>query len=289
MTLHDLVTTARAELQRAGISSTTAALDAELLARHALGWDRARWLSHRTDKADSTFETRYASLVARRTTREPVAYIRGVQEFWSREFLVSPAVLIPRPETELIIEVTHPYLVDHPTATIVDIGTGSGCIAITLALEHPAAEVVATDVSEDALAIARANAARLGTDDRVRFLHGAYLDDAPRPIDLIVSNPPYVANRDRPGLAPEVEQHEPAVALFGGDDGLDAVRAILAESRDALAANGRLVMEIGYGQADRVEAEAAAVAGLVLEEIRADLLGIPRVVVARRRRRGDAQ
>ncbi len=284
MTLHDLVSAARVDLQRAGISAGTAALDADLLARHALGWDRATWLSRRTDAADAPFEQRYAKLIARRTMREPVAYIRGIQEFWGREFQVSPAVLIPRPETELIIEVTRTYLVEHPAAVIVDVGTGSGCIAVTLALEHPGTQVFATDVSEDALAVARANAARLDARDRVRFLHGAYLASAPRPIDLLVSNPPYVARTDWPVLPPEVERHEPLLAWFGGDDGLRAFRAILAQARHALAVDGRLVMEIGYGQADNVALEVAATTGLSVESIASDLQGIPRVMVVRRRR-----
>lgn len=283
MTFQALVIQARHELESAGVSTSTAVLDAELLARHVMRWDRATWLTRRMDAADEQFSHDYAAVIARRTAREPAAYIRGVQEFWGREFLVTPAVLIPRPETELTIEVAQSFLRDRPDALVVDIGTGSGCIAITLALEHPLARVYATDISAEALAVARTNARRLGSDC-IRFVQGAYLADVPSPIDLIVTNPPYVAGADRRALAPEVRDFEPAVALFGGDDGLDEVKAILDRSWRVLAADGRLIMEIGYGQDDRVTAATDSVPELVLEEMRVDLQGIPRVAVIRRLR-----
>lgn len=281
MTLQELVIQARHDLEDAGVSTSTAALDAELLARHVLRWDRATWLTRRTDTPDRRFRSDYAVLIARRTAREPAAYIRGVQEFWGREFQVTPAVLIPRPETELTIEVAQTFLSDRPSALVVDVGTGSGCIAITLALEHPSARIYATDISADALDVARANAVRLGAG-RIHFTHGAYLADVPQPVDLLVTNPPYVAGADRPALAPEVKEHEPSIALFGGEDGLEQVRAILHRSCAALAPDGRLIMEIGYGQDDRVEAEANAIPELMLEDMRADLQGIRRVAVIRR-------
>ena len=281
MTLHALVIQAKDDLERAGVSTSTAAFDAELLARHVLRWDRATWLTRRTDAADPGFSDQYAALISRRTAREPVAYIRGVQEFWGRDYLVTPAVLIPRPETELAIEVAQAFLRDRPEAVVADIGTGSGCIAITLALEHPAARIYATDISPAALAVARANATRHGAE-RIHFMAGAFLADVPRPVDLIVTNPPYVPDKDRRGLAPEVKDHEPALALFGGDDGLDTVKAIVELSRRALAPHGHLIMEIGYGQDDQVAAIGGSVPDLVLEEIRADQQGIPRVAVLRR-------
>jgi release factor glutamine methyltransferase len=284
VTFQDLVAEARAELHRAGISPATAALDADLLARHALGWDRAWWLVHRDEPADESFRQNYAALLARRVTREPVAYIRGVQEFWGRDFEVNSSVLIPRPETELTIEVALSHLAARPSSLVVDVGAGCGCIGITLALEHPGATIFATDVSEAALAVAGVNARRLGA--RLQLLEGRYLASAPQPVDLIVCNPPYVAERDRRGLAPEVKDYEPAVALFGGDDGLREVRAMFDQARSALAADGRLVLEIGYGQADRVEQELTKFPDLVLDEIRADLQGIRRVVVARRAANG---
>jgi len=280
LTLHARVQHARAELVRAGISTRNDALDSELLARHILRWDRATWLLRRSEPADAAFASAYEAVLGRRLAREPVAYIRGVQEFWSRDFRVTPAVLIPRPETELVVEIALAFMAARADAVVADVGTGSGCLAATLALELPRARVWATDISGDALAVARDNAARLGA--AVGFLQGPYLDGVPRPIDLVVSNPPYVAEHDRPGLAPEVAEHEPAVALFGGDDGWRDVRAVLRESSEALAMGGRLVMEMGYGQSEQISSEIAGVDGLVLEEIRADLQGIPRVVIARR-------
>lgn len=282
MTFLALVLQARETLVRAGISRDTAALDADLLARHAGRWDRATWLVHRSDAADPVFEQGYAALIARRCTREPVAYIRGTQEFWGRDFLVTPDVLIPRPETELVVEAATAIVKEQPDAALADVGTGSGCIAITLALECPDARVYATDISEAALGVARENARRLGAAERVRFIHGSYLDGVPQPLNVIVSNPPYVAERDRSGLAPEVGEHEPAVALFGGTDGSRHVRALLRSARDILPLNGYLVMEIGFGQILAIESEVQDVSGLTLEAIREDLQGIPRVVIARK-------
>jgi release factor glutamine methyltransferase len=282
VTLFEVVLQARETLARAGISASTAALDADLLARHVLGWDRARWLERRTETADDEFSQAYAALITRRGRREPVAYIRGVQEFWGREFLVTPDVLIPRPDTELVVELAAAWLNTRSQASVVDVGTGSGCIAISLALDCPHAIVWATDVSGAALRVAAANAVHLNAVDRVRFVQGSYLAGVPRPIDVVVSNPPYVAEHDAAGLAPEVVGHEPGVALFGGADGLHAARVLLQEASTGLAPDGRLFMEIGFGQYTPIEAAIADVAGLSLIEIRHDLQGIPRVVVAKR-------
>jgi len=282
MTLHELATRARADFERAGIPAETAALDAEILARHVLGWNRPEWFTRRDSAADEMFARAYETAVQRRIRREPVAYIRGVQEFWGRDFDVTPAVLIPRPETELIVEAADPLLSSRPGALVVDIGTGSGCIAVTLALEHRSARLYATDVSEDALRVARRNAAKHGVAERVEFLHGAYLADAPRPVDMIVSNPPYVPYSDRAGLQPEVRDYEPPAALFAGTDGLEAIRSIFEHARTSLAAGGHLIVEIGFGQAERVKAELDTVQGLRLEETRSDLQGIPRALVVRR-------
>lgn len=281
MTLHELVARARDDLQRAGISSHTAALDAELLARHVLGWNRATWLTRQSDFATAEFEKSYAALLARRLNREPVAYIRGVQEFWGRDFRVTPAVLIPRPETELIVETAGSFLRQQPEAVVVDIGTGSGCIAISIALDHPQARIYATDVSTDALEIARENAARHGVS-RIHFHIGHYLADVPRPVDLIVTNPPYVAATERRALAPEVKDHEPSEALFSGDDGLQDITAILDLSRGALVPGGLVVVEVGYSHNGRVTEAVRSLQGLELIEFRADLEGIPRVAIIQR-------
>jgi release factor glutamine methyltransferase len=190
--------------------------------------------------------------------------------------------LIPRPETELLIEQADAFLAARPGSVVVDIGTGSGCIAITLALEHPEAQVTAIDISEPALSVARRNAARLGAE-HVNFVHGSQLAEARGPIDLIVANPPYVAERDRAGLAPEVREHEPAIALFGGHDGWRNVRAILEAAPDALSADGCLMMEVGYGQSEGLVAEVEQAGRLVLRQIAKDLQGIPRLAVIARR------
>jgi release factor glutamine methyltransferase len=282
VTFLEATSRARAALVNAGIHPDTAALDADLLARHAVGWDVATWLMRRSETADEAFRQRYDAFVERRLAREPVAYIRGVQEFWGRDFVVSPAVLIPRPETELVVEEALRFLAGRPAATVIDVGTGSGCIALTVLLESPSARVYGVDVSARALAVARENAARHGVADRVHFIEGAYFGAAPRPADLIVSNPPYVAEGDRPGLAPEVRDHEPSVALFGGADGWRDIRRILRGAATALSPGGVLIVELGYGQGEQIAEETSAVAPLRLEHIRQDLQGIPRVAVIRR-------
>jgi release factor glutamine methyltransferase len=281
VTFHALALEARDALEDAGISRITAAFDVEILARHILGWDRAAWLARRGETASDEFRRAYSALISRRATREPVAYIRGVQEFWGREFEVGPAVLIPRPETELLIEVAEPFLRDRPNLSVVDLGTGSGCIAVTLALEHANAIVFATDISSDALDVARRNAIRLGAP-RVKFRHGDLVADVDVPLDVIVTNPPYVARTDRPGLAPEVRDYEPDTALFGSDDGLGVMQSILEVSRSALRPNGHLITEIGYGQDDRVQHLASRFPEFVLEAMIEDLQRIPRVMVLRR-------
>lgn len=277
MTYLHAATRARDVLEAAGISPDYARRDADLLARHAAGWDLAAWLARRQEDATPEFLASFETLVSRRARREPVAYIRGVQEFWGREFRVGPGVLIPRPETELLVETALAYLAAHPGATVVDVGTGSGCIAVTLALECPDASVHAVEVSEVALDAARDNAARLGAPVHLRL--GSFLADTPRPIDLIVSNPPYVAERDKRGLGAEVRDHEPDVALFGGQDGWGAIRQLLRETGAALAPQGRLMMEMGYGQSEDLAQELAVVPELALETIVPDLAGIPRVAV----------
>jgi release factor glutamine methyltransferase len=283
VTFYEAAIRARALLTDAGIMPETATLDADLLARHAAGWDLATWLAHRGEPAPEAFTRTYDELIRRRAGREPVAYIRGVQQFWGRDFVVSPAVLIPRPETELLIEHAAPFLAQHPRAVIADVGTGSGCIGVTLALEHPSATVYAVDISEAALGVARENARRLGAAT-VRFVPGRLLTNVPAPIDLVVANPPYVAERDKAGLAPEVRDHEPAVALFGGADGWREIRALLRQIPDRLTQDGLMLVELGYGQSEQLEAELCAVPELRLDRIVGDLQGIPRMAMIRGRK-----
>jgi release factor glutamine methyltransferase len=283
VTFSETAARSRDALLGAGLSPETARLDADLLARHAAGWDLATWLTRRSEIAPPDFTIRFESLIARRLSREPVAYIRGVQEFWGRDFLVTPAVLIPRPETELLVEAALEILQDRHTRVAIDLGTGSGCIAISVALDQPLATLHALDVSAEALAVARVNAARHGAEDRVRFTRGALPSAAPDEVDLIVTNPPYVAERDRPGLAPEVRDHEPGLALYGGNDGWEVIRSVLRDAPARLRQDGRLLMEIGFGQSEQIEAEIAAAGSLRLLELLEDLQGIPRAALIGRR------
>jgi release factor glutamine methyltransferase len=279
-TVADVLAAASTRLARAGID--TARLDAEVLLAHALGRSRTRLLAALRDALPDGVVEVFEPLLARRIRREPVAYITGLQEFWSLDFVVSPDVLIPRPETELMVEIAARWLRERSTARtrVADIGTGSGCIAVALAHEVPGAEVWASDLLPAALAVARINAARLGVADRIRFVAGdllAPLTDA-APFDLICSNPPYVATADAGALQPELS-YEPATALFADDEGLAVIRRLLVNAPALLARAGALLIEIGCGQADAVRALAAD-AGFGRVEISADCAGIPRVLVA---------
>ena len=282
----------RETLTAAGAAPDAARRDAALLARHVLGWTAAEWAARARDLAPSEFNQPFFSLIDRRAAQEPIAYLTGEREFFGRPFFVTRDVLIPRPETELIVEEALARLKPLPTAvgesaeaeppgSIIDIGTGSGCLAVTLAAERPAARVFATDISPAALEVARRNARRLGLAERVECVEGPLLAGLSGPFDLIVSNPPYVAEPDRPGLPREVVEYEPALALFGGADGLDVIRSLLPAAAAALAPGGWLVMELGLGQLDAVRTIIDDTPGLEFQTVRADLQGIPRVVSAR--------
>ena len=280
-----MVVSARERFIRAGVPPDQAAIDAEVLARHALGWDRATYLTRRDEPLVPEAAATYETLVVRRERREPVAYITGTREFWNLEFVVTPAVLIPRPESEFIIEAALARLRDKSRAWVIaDVGTGSGCLAITLAHELPAARVTATDLSPGALAVARDNAVRLGVYDRVTFVQTSLLADAHGPFDLIVANPPYVPLSNSTTLSADVRDYEPPQALYGhGDDGLDEARALLAQAPSRLTPNGVLLMEFGFSQADAVRAAIGQVPSLEPIEILRDLQGHERTLVARRR------
>ena len=280
--LHERLAEARRALTTAGIDPEEAAIDAEVLARHVLGWDRAQLITRLREPASATLDPQFEQLLDRRRAREPVAYIVGHREFWGREFEVTPAVLVPRPETEIIIEEAIEEARERPPfRTIVDVGTGSGCLAVTLALEFPAARVYATDISPAALAVARRNAARHGVEARVTWVERDLLAAIDEPADLIVSNPPYVPSSDAGRLLPEVDRYEPHAALFGGSDGLDVIRRLFATAPARPAGEGRLVVEFGFGQEADVR-ELARAAGWRVVRIRADLQGIPRTAVLRR-------
>jgi release factor glutamine methyltransferase len=270
----------------AGFEAEDARRDVSVLARHALGWSLAEWAVRARETAPANFPAQLIELTRRRATHEPVAYITGVKEFYGRSFRVSPAVLTPRPETEILVDAALSLMTTAmgrgavtEVKEIVDVGTGAGCIAVTLALESPAARVIATDVSADALAIARANADALGA--RVEFVETPLIPPGIQ-ADLIVSNPPYIPEPDRALLPPDVRDFEPAVALFAGPDGLEVIRELVPAAYTALTPEGRLVMEIGAAQADAV-ADIVKAAGFERPYVMSDLQGIPRIVVARRR------
>jgi len=278
MTLGDRVTRAREAIAAAGIRPEDAALDAEVLARKVLGCDRAGFVVRLRDEEPAVFAEAYGALVDRRCRREPVAYILGEREFWGLRFEVTPDVLIPRPETELIVEeALHLFPAGHAPGVIVDAGTGSGCLAVALAREFSSARVIATDISEQALAVARRNAARNGAA-RIEFRVGDLLEPVTEPADLIVSNPPYVASGDAAGLMPEVREHEPHVALFGGPDGLSLFGRLFPAAAVRIRPGGRLIVEVGYDQDDRVAALAAS-QGWTLSHVRQDLQAITRTLI----------
>ena len=282
-TIHARVAAARQRFREAGIPLDEADLDARLLAEHVLGWDAARFFTSADGPEPDEFAAIYQSLVARRAGREPLAYITGRQAFWDLVFEVSPAVLIPRPESELIVEAAlELFPLPAGVLTIADAATGSGCLAVALAHECPAARVIATDVSDIALGVARRNATRHCVADQIELVRGDLLDPVAGPVDLIVCNPPYVADGDRPGLQPEVRDHEPAIALFAGDDGLAIVRRLVEQAPRRLKRGGMPIFEFGFGQAEPVTELISHTPGLTMIGLRPDLQGIPRAAIAKR-------
>jgi release factor glutamine methyltransferase len=279
ITLQEKLAAARRTLTGAGIEPDEASIDVDVFARTILGWDRARLLTDQSGTVPDDMEPRFSEWIARRMRREPTAYIVGVREFWGLDFLVTPAVLIPRPETEFVVEEARRVAAD--AARIADIGTGSGCIAVSLARELPNASVTATDLSSEALHIARQNAARHGVDARMTFVETSYLDGVAGPFDLIVANPPYVRLRDKPALSAPV-RHEPDVALFGGDSGLRDIAGVLDAAIAKLRPGGWFVMEFGFGQEDDVRSLVAERPLLRFDRVRNDLQGLARTAIIQR-------
>jgi release factor glutamine methyltransferase len=296
-TLHRRIRDARRRFEQAGIDPAEAAIDADVLARHALGgWERGQLLVRQHDACPAGFAAIFEALVRRREQREPTGYITGHREFWSLDIEVRPGVLVPRPETELLVEETLACLSPAqtepggpagltavPHARVADVGTGSGCLSVAIARWLPGADVVAIDVSEEALAIARRNANRHEVSGRVRFVRADLLAGVAGPFDAVVSNPPYVPAPDLAGLQPEVRDHEPLAALVAGHDGLGVIRRLVPEAAAVLRPGGWLLFEFGSGQADGVRAIIAAEPRLEFVELKPDLAGIPRVAVVRKR------
>jgi release factor glutamine methyltransferase len=282
VTLRQALIAAREHLVAAGVAADEAAIDVDLYARTILGWDRARLISEQQAPAPVDLEPRFSEWIARRARREPSAYIVGVREFWGLDFIVTPAVLIPRPETEFVIEESLPLVGALAAPRIADIGTGSGCIAVSLAHELPHAHLVASDVSAEALDVARRNAERHGVDDRIEFVAASYLGGVEDDFDLIAANPPYVRDGDKPALAADV-RYEPDVALFGGSRGLRDIEGVLDTAVVKLRPHGWLVMEFGFGQEDDVRELVGRRSALEVVRVREDLQGLPRTAIIHKR------
>jgi len=258
-------------------------VDARLLVGHALHLDRARLIA----QSDRILEAREINVInalaARRLKREPVSRILGQKEFWSIALAITPDVLVPRPETETVVEGALDFVVRGglrmEKLRILDIGTGSGALLLALLRELPNATGIGTDISTGALKVARENAARCGLEGRCTFLVCDIASVAEGPFDLLVSNPPYIAHDEITSLAPEVKNYDPTVALDGGDDGLAAYRAIAADAKRLLAPGARMFVELGAGQEAAVR-DLFTNVGLTAGTARADLAGIPRVLGA---------
>lgn len=267
-------------LTQAGIDSAEA--DARLLIEHALGIDRTTVMTRGERELTPDEVKTIDALAARRLEHEPVARIVGAKEFWSMALAVSPDVLVPRPETETVVELALDMIGKarrNERLRVLDIGTGSGALLLALLKELPRATGVGTDISQDALRIARANAERHGLAPRCEFINCDMTAGVQGPFDLIVSNPPYIAHDDIAGLEPEVRDYDPALALDGGSDGLDAYRAITTAAPRLLVPGGRLVVELGLGQETAVSGLFSE-AGLTVHGARQDLAGIPRALGA---------
>jgi release factor glutamine methyltransferase len=277
-----LIAEVSAELAAAGIENPR--LDAEIMLAAACDSSRVAVISGLAE-INNIARERYAAMIARRRRREPLAYILGRKEFYSLEFEVTSAVLIPRPETEIAVSTALEFIQGHANARVCDLGTGSGAIALAIAANAATAQLTATDISADALAIARRNAVRLGLASRVR----SRLADCFKPLDrigplrrfdLIVSNPPYIREDQIGGLAPEISRFEPRAALAGGHDGLELYRRVAPALMDHLEKNGSAIVEIGAEQSAAVT-EIMRNAGATSIKVVHDLAGRPRVVIAR--------
>nr|HID58782.1 peptide chain release factor N(5)-glutamine methyltransferase [Desulfobacterales bacterium] len=262
-------------------------LDAEILLAHALGIDRVGlYLRYDQPLTDSELSA-YKGLIRRRIRREPIAYITGLREFWSLDLFVTPDVMIPRPETEILVEAALSLITNKKTTnhwTVLDLGTGSGAIVIALACKEPAQKYYATDVSKAALGVARKNAYRHGVEGMITFLNGYWFEpvrNLGRYFDMIISNPPYIKRSHLKNLAPEINEYEPRIALDGGEDGLTALRYLAKHSAEYLSPDGSILFEIDHEQRD-------AVVGLLAETKRykdivvlKDYSGLDRAVQAR--------
>jgi release factor glutamine methyltransferase len=252
---------------------------------HTLNKDRAWLYTHPEAQLSYEQTEHFLELARRREQREPIAYITGCKAFFGLEFLVNTATLIPRPETELLVETAIQLAYPNDPLTIADVGTGSGCIAISLAKYLKNGRVFAIDISDQALDIARKNAVRHQVEDRITFLRGDLLSPLPNQVDLIVSNPPYIrqAELNSQAMSPEVYQHEPRVALEGGEDGLRTIERLLSQAKAKLKPGGALLVEIGFAQGQTVlELAGLQFPGATIQ-VKKDLAGLDRLLVVQQR------
>lgn len=281
MTLASWMHEAEIRLKK-GSHPERARLDAESLLLHLVGRDRAFLIAHGDQELSAEGVVRYYALVERRLGGEPIQYITREQEFYGFPFHVNHHVLIPRPETEGLVERVLELAAGFERPRIVDVGTGSGAIAVTLAAKLAEATITAIDLSEDALEVARGNAERNGVEGEIRFVQGDLLTPlGPESMEIVVSNPPYVPTTDRAALDKEVREFEPTLALFAGEDGLEIYRRLIPAAQKALVVGGWLALEIGYEQADAIRALLSA-SGFEKIMFARDLQGIERVATAQR-------
>jgi release factor glutamine methyltransferase len=283
VTIGEALREGAARLRRGGVPR--ARLEAGVLLGHLLGADRARLAAHPERDVPADAWSRFAGLIERRAGGEPTAYLLGRREFWSLEFVVDPRVLIPRPESEHVVEVALRTMRDSAPEWIADVGTGSGCLALALGSEWPAARLIGIDLDMGALDVARENARRLGMAARFHAIRGRSLAPLARQrrLDLVVANPPYIRDDEIPDLAVEVRAHEPRLALASGPTGLESYRELIPQARARLRAAGCLVLEVDPRRAGAVHAELLDAPGDWLDvEVSEDLSGRARVVSARR-------
>jgi len=282
MTLSEALTRGTSELEASPWLRADAGRDALFLLLYMAGITRAAYLTDPDRILDGAQQAAYDTLIQRRLMHEPIQYITGEQEFYGLALHVTPAVLIPRPETEHLVEAVLAELDSQKTLRVLDVGTGSCAIAIALAHHLPHAQIVATDISGATLKVAAENAVQHDVAGRIRFAESDLLQELPPSealFDAIVSNPPYVPSAERDDMHPQVREHEPATALFAGADGLDIYRRLIPQARVALKPGGLLALEIGHGQRDAV---ASLLAGWEAVRFVDDLKSIPRVALARR-------
>jgi release factor glutamine methyltransferase len=279
-TIHQALTEAAETLRAAGID--TAVLDARVLLCHALGLGEEYLLGSQETPINQDIAGQYRKFVARRQQHEPIAHITHKKEFWSLDFTVTPATLVPRPESETLVESALQRFPDRDRAyEIVDFGTGSGCLLITLLRELPKSIGIGIDISTSALAVASANAKALGVAPRARFVQGDWAKNIKGAFDIIIGNPPYIAEGEINKLAPDVAKFEPHTALFGGADGLDAYRALMPQVARLLKSNGTALFEIGQGQTAGIT-KIIREAGLKAVEVKPDLAGIDRCIIIKK-------